>query len=147
MKISFSGEEGIAATGSTVEEFLSNPEKIAACIPDSSDFQLLSESEFSIKVTVGVGGIHGTFAISGSVSKDSNGFVYNLKGSGFGNKVSISLTATPSQSNGSTKLLWKADFEISGIISGLGEGIIRKVSEEKIGIIIGNVKRALEQVT
>ena len=39
---------------------------------------------------------------------------------------------------------WNANFDISGIISGLGQGIVKKVSEEKIAEIINNVKNVLE---
>ncbi|MEM3841573.1 MAG: SRPBCC domain-containing protein [Candidatus Micrarchaeaceae archaeon] len=146
MKINFNGEESIRAPLSDVVAFLSDPGKVTACIPDSSDFSLESSSDFSIKVTVGVGSIHGVFAIKGSISKNSDGsFTYMLNGAGFGNKVSIKLTASPSEYDGFTKMPWRADFDLSGIISGLGEGIIRKVSSEKIAIIIKNVKEALEK--
>ena len=148
MKISFNGKETVNAPVSKVSEFVSNTDKVASCIPDSSEFKRLGERSFSIKVSVGVGTIKGTFSISGSFeTTGDNQFVYSLSGAGFGNKVAIKLAVMLEPLGSTTLLDWNADFDISGIISGLGAGIIRKVSEEKIGIIISNVKKALESET
>jgi hypothetical protein len=148
MKISFNGKETVNAPVSKVSEFVSNPDKVASCIPDSSEFKRLGERSFSIKVSVGVGTIKGTFSISGSFeTTGDNQFVYSLSGAGFGNKVAIKLAVMLEPLGSTTLLDWNADFDISGIISGLGAGIIRKVSEEKIGIIISNAKKALESET
>ena len=148
MKISFNGKETVNAPVSKVSEFVSNTDKVASCIPDSSEFKRLGERSFSIKVSVGVGTIKGTFSISGSFeTTGDNQFVYSLSGAGFGNKVAIKLAVMLEPLGSTTLLDWNADFDISGIISGLGAGIIRKVSEEKIGIIISNAKKALESET
>ena len=148
MKISFSGKETVNAPVSKVSEFVSNPDKVASCIPDSSEFKRLDERSFAIKVSVGVGTIKGTFSISGSFeTPGENQFTYSLSGAGFGNKVTIKLSVLLEPLGSTTLLDWNADFDLSGIISGLGAGIIRKVSEEKIGIIISNVKKALESET
>ena len=148
MKISFNGKETVNAPVSKVSEFVSNTDKVASCIPDSSEFKRLGERSFSIKVSVGVGTIKGTFSISGSFeTTGDNQFVYSLSGAGFGNKVTIKLAVMLEPLGSTTLLDWNADFDISGIISGLGAGIIRKVSEEKIGIIISNAKKALESET
>ena len=61
-----------------------------------------------------------------------------------GNKASILLSIKISGDEMRTDLSWNADFDISGIISGLGQGIVKKVSEEKISEIINNVKNVLE---
>jgi carbon monoxide dehydrogenase subunit G len=148
MKISFSGKETVNAPIQKVSDFVSNPDKVASCIPDSSEFKRLGERSFTIKVSVGVGTIKGTFSISGSFEiPGENQFTYNLNGAGFGNKVSIKLSVALEPLGSTTLLDWNAEFDLSGIISGLGAGIIRKVSEEKIGIIISNVKKALESET
>ncbi len=145
MKINFSGNEHISAGVSKSERFIADPESVSKCIPDSKEFQNTGEHAFSIKVEVGIGTLKGTFLINGTVEKgQDNSIAYRLSGGGFGNKASILLSIKISGDEMRTDLSWNADFDISGIISGLGQGIVKKVSEEKISEIINNVKNVLE---
>lgn len=144
MRIDFNGEEGIDAPKEKAIAFISSPEKMSQCIPDSSGFVKTGEQSFNIKVAVGIGVVKGTFSISGSVSKSGDENInYYLEGGGFGNRVVVNLSIRVEGDISGCVLSWKAGFDLSGIISGIGESIIRKVSESKIEVILGNVKNSL----
>ena len=144
MKIDLSGTEHMAAGVSKSERFITDPESVSKCIPDSKEFQNTGEHAFSIKVEIGIGTLKGTFLINGIIESKGNSITYRLSGGGFGNKASILLYIKISGDETQTDLSWNANFDISGIISGLGQGIVKKVSEEKIAEIINNVKNMLE---
>ena len=146
MRVSFSGKEHINANITDSENFFSDTEMVSKCIPDSRDFSKIGDNEFSIAVEVGIGNLRGTFLIHGLFEKEGNGLIkYLLTGGGFGNKVSIQLVVRMDGDAAATNLSWNADFDVSGIISGLGQGIVRGVSEEKISEIISNIKAVLEK--
>lgn len=146
MRISFSGKESIGANIADSERLISDIERLSSCIPDSRDFKMVNEREFSINVDVGIGNLRGTFLIHGICEVDGSDLVrYKLNGGGFGNRVGIELVVRLDGNSETTNLSWNADLDISGLISGLGQSIVRKVSEEKIAEIMRNVRSVLER--
>ncbi|MDE1834293.1 MAG: hypothetical protein KGH64_03060 [Candidatus Micrarchaeota archaeon] len=137
----------IKAPQDTVLKFLKDTPSIAASIPDSSNFKKIDDKNFSIDLNLSVAGISGTFAVVGAITQaTSKHFVYALNGSGIGSTIKIVLTIDISPNGaGSTNISWNSDSDISGLVSGLGEPVLRKLSNEKIDSIIKKVKSRIEK--
>lgn len=146
MKIAFSDNVDIAAPVSDVGKFISNPYEVAQCIPDASNISCTDGKDFSLDVRIGVAMISGTFKITGKLAEQSeNIFVYEINGSGVGSTVGIKLSISLESIEGSkSRIKWGAEAQISGLVSGISESVIRKISEEKIKEIISNAKLRLE---
>lgn len=146
MQINFQGEEKIGAAPNVVADFIRAPEKVAKCIPDSKEFEMVDRNIFKIKIGVKLGFLNGTFDIKGSIKEEETSvFSYSLEGGGFGSSVKADLSIGIFESAGGAKLAWKANFLLEGVISGMGEGTIRRISEEKIEAILKNLKEAVEK--
>ena len=146
MQTKFSGTIDLDAGPEEVKNLISNVELVASCIPDSKDFKKLDSAHFSITINLGIGMVRGPFKLSGTVGTTEEGAArYSLSGKGLGSEVSISITLSVAGSGASSsKVSWDAVAEFSGIISGVSEPIIRKITDEKVEEIAANLKAKLE---
>ncbi len=146
MQIDLDGNIEISAEPTATMNFLSNTREVASCIPDSEGFAEIDSKNFNLKVKVGIGMVRGLFDMKGAiVDQQSNHIAYELDGRGIGSTAKIKLALDISEkSPGTTSAIWSSTFELSGLISGVGAGIIRKVSDSKIEQIIINLKSNIE---
>lgn len=142
MKLKFDGNVGLDKPPETVMAFLSDGSSIASCIPDSENFRKIDDKTFLINVKVGVGVVNGKFDAKYTVvEKNSNHITYKIEWSGVGSKVSILLTADVAGNGSGSEMKWGADCEMSGIVTGVGENVLRGISNGYIKQIIDNVKK------
>ncbi len=149
MQITLDGNMEISAPSSTTMSFLSNTRDVAACIPDSEGFTDIDGKKFTMKVRVGLGLVRGVFDMKGAiVDRQGNHIAYELNGRGIGStaKITLALDVTE-KAPGVTSAAWSSTFDLSGLISGVGAGIIKKVSDSKIEEIIINLKAHIESST
>ena len=74
-----------------------------------------------------------------------NRLSYSLSGKGLGSEIRIRLDLVVDGSGNTSVLSWSADAELRGVISGVGEGILRGVAEEKIRKIVSNIRGSIEK--
>jgi carbon monoxide dehydrogenase subunit G len=144
MQTEFSGTMDLDAAPEEVKELISNTELVASCIPDSKDFKRLDDTHFSIVVNVGISMVRGPFKLSGTTESKEDYVQYSISGRGLGSEVSITIKLSvagigPSDS----RVAWNAKAEFKGIISGVNESIIRKITDEKVEEIASNLKAKL----
>ena len=146
MRILFNDNVDIAVPVTEVNNFISNPYEIAQCVPDASNVSCKDSKTFSLDVRVGVAMISGTFKITGKLAEhEGNRFVYEISGAGVGSTVNIKLSmGIESVEENKSRIKWSAEAQISGLVSGISESVIKKISEEKIKEIISNAKLRLE---
>ena len=146
MRIVFNDKVDIDVPVAEVEAFISNPYEVAQCVPDASNISCKDGKSFSLDVKVGVAMISGTFRITGRLAEhEGNRFVYEINGAGVGSMVSIKLLMDlEGAEEGKSRIMWNAEAQISGLVSGISESVIKKISEEKIKEIISNAKHKLE---
>ena len=88
----------------------------------------------------------GIFNVQGSIpEKTKNHVAYIFQGSGIGSTVKILLSLDLSEKKGSTDIKWHSQTELSGLVGGVSEPVLRKVSEEKINQIVAAVKSSIEK--
>jgi carbon monoxide dehydrogenase subunit G len=146
MLISFKDKTEIKTGPAELISFLSDAERIARCIPDSKGFARIDDTSFSIIVNLGVGIVRGDFKMEGKVNTISEDRLsYSLSGKGLGSEIRIRLDLAVEGSGNASVLSWSADAELKGVISGVGEGILRGVAKEKIGGIVSNIRGSVEK--
>ena len=146
MQIKFDGIMEINSPVSAASSFLTNMGAVAKCIPDSDGFVQTDETSFTMKIKVAMGLVGGIFELKGTMlEKRADHVAYNMEGRGIGSSVKIMISFDLKDKDGSaTEVPWTSTFDLSGLISGVGSTIIKKVSEEKINQVITNVKANIE---
>lgn len=148
MKIKFEGKAQINAPLDLVMKFLADMKQISSCIPDSQNFKKVGEKNFTADITVRMAGINSVFAITGEmVNHTANHMEYAIDGRGIGStaKIILHLDINPKDTN-TTEIIWHSESDLHGIVNGLSEPILRKVSEDKINEMIARVKASIEDV-
>jgi carbon monoxide dehydrogenase subunit G len=143
MRLDFNGRFTVNVSIDKTFAFLTNPESVSRCISDLEGFVPKDKSSFEAKIRVGVGPIHGVLNTQCSISdtRPPNSATLTIDGSGFGNKIRMEIKFTlASKSEQLTEVTWISTTEMKGIMTGLGEGMIRKLSQEKMEEVIERVK-------
>jgi len=148
MKLNFSGSFELNVSREKAFDFLTNPSSISDCIPDLEKFEIIDDKSFNAKIKVGVSFVKGTFDMKCSISeldKPSHS-KFLLEGSGMPGKVKTQLSfELTEKSKNSTLINWTADSELSGLITGLGETILKRTTEAKVQEILNRIKEKLEK--
>ncbi|MDE1860535.1 MAG: SRPBCC family protein [Candidatus Micrarchaeota archaeon] len=147
MRISLSGNAAMNAPVDKTFKFATTISQVGVCIPNVQDFKQLDGKNFTMNVVTGVAFIKGTFAVKGALTEQGENHVaYSVEWKGVGSTIKVNLSFNMSPKiNGYTDVAWTADAEMSGLISGVSESVLRKVTEEKIEEIVANVKARLEK--
>lgn len=148
MEIKHSDKVQIKASVARVSKFSTDLRAVSKCIPDAKDFKQIDDKSFTMNVDIGISIVRGTFGVKCSVVEIRNNHaVYNIEGSGIGSSAKITLSLDLKEKGKHlTEVDWSADARLEGLVSGVSEGIIRKISEEKIEEIIINIKKSIEEV-
>ena len=148
MHLDFGGVEEIAASDERIRAFVMDARQVASCIPDSQNFSKLDEFHFTLDIKIGVGVVGGLFAMAVELKDLGQGrYLYTIHGGGSGSRIDIALNINVASSKGnSTAVEWSSTADLKGIISGLGEQIIKQVTHSEIGRILENAKKKIEMV-
>ena len=145
MQFKLSGEVIVSAPIVKVSALINDPSQVSSCIPDSRDFRKTDEKSFSVTTDLSLGAVSGSLAIRVEIEKqDQENVKYTITGSGLGSRAKIILKTSLSAKEDKTGISWEADAEFRGIVSGIGEQIIKNVTNEKVNGIIANMKEKLE---
>jgi carbon monoxide dehydrogenase subunit G len=145
MQVDFGGDEEFNASIEAVRNFVKNVEKVAACIPDSGNFSKKDDTHFTMNIEPGLGVVKGSLPLNCSLSTDGDAYTYLIDGKGLGSQVKVTLTINPYSKGGATGVKWKSVIEIKGIMGGIGEPVIRKITEEYVQKIITNAKQEISK--
>ena len=125
------GSIDIKASRDTVGALLSNPEKVVECVPGIQSYEL-SGNEFKSKIKVKIGMISGTFKVEGKIEEIKKNEEYRvfLKGRSMGNSFDATADISLSDAGeGVTRLDYRANAKLSGMLAALGKGIVENVTK------------------
>lgn len=147
MRITFGGDLLIGAPQEKVLAFLNDLESVAVCIPDSDGFKKSGPKACTMNVRVGLGFVKGSFAVKCDIVESRQDAVsYRISSSGIGSNVNVLLSLKlKGKGQKSTDIAWASTADLSGLVSGVSETVIRKVTEEKIREIVANAKLKMEK--
>ena len=148
MHLDFGGIEEIAASNERIRAFVMEAKQVASCIPDSQNFSKIDESHFTLDVKIGVGAVGGLFAMAVELKDLGQGrYLYTIRGRGSGSSIDIALNINVAGRKGNNAVVeWSSTADLKGIISGLGEQIIKQVTRSEIDRILENAKKKIEMV-
>ncbi len=134
------------APAEKVWEFVIDPNKIGKCMPDLKSLEVTGEDKFSAIVRVGIGLIKGDFKFRLEIADKHAPSHARLKGIGSGSSSSVDMDTTIDLTEipGGTKLVYKADVRVGGMLAGLGQRMMGGATEKTVKEVFECVRRELE---
>ena len=144
--MNFEGAYEVKAARDKVWEFIIDPNRIGKCLPDLKSLEVEGEDKFKAIVRVGIGFMRGDFNFQLAIVEKTPPSHARLTGtgSGSGSKVDLDTSIDLIEENGGTKLVYKADLKIGGVMSGLGNRVIAGTTEKTVNEVFASAKRQLE---
>lgn len=142
----FEGTFETKAPQERVYEFLLNPQRISRCLPDLQKLEVQDEEHYNATVKIGVGFIKGNFTFQFTVTEKDAPKKARLKahGSGTGSSIDLDALMELEKTKAGTRMHWKADAQIGGLMAGVGQRIISGTAEKTIKQLFDCLKRQLE---
>lgn len=131
----FEGEYIVNAPREQVWNYISDPRNALEYVPNIKKLEVLSEDRFNATVSVGVGGIKGTFNLEFQILENISPNDSKIKASGEGIRsvvhleTKIDVSDTP---DGKTLMKWMADGSVGGLIAGVGQRLLRMVANKML---------------
>jgi uncharacterized protein len=146
MDLQWSGQERIAASKDAVWSFINDPAKIASCLPEVQQTNVLDARTFDATVGVAVGPVRGKFKFKIGLVPSANGTHMDMKinGGGLGSVVDLVAAADlTAESDVVTVLDWKGTASLRGPIATIGGRVVDEQARRVIGTTFENVKKRL----
>ena len=145
--MNFAGTYQIKAPREQVFDFITDPNKIGRCFPDLKSLDMEGEDKFTAVVRVGVGFIKGDFKFRIAVVEKDPPARVRLKGTGTGSGSNVDLDTAIELADvpEGTKLDYKADVKLAGVIVGLAQRVIGSTTEKTVNELFARVRNELEK--
>lgn len=143
----FEGTYEIKAPTDKVWDYVSNPRRIANCLPDLKSLDEEGPDRFVAVVRIGVGFIKGDFRFRFSILDKKPPSHARLKatGTGSGSTVDVDTLIDLREVPAGTRLAYKADVKVSGPIAGFGQRIMEPTVKKNVDQMFDRVKKEFER--
>jgi len=148
MKLAYSGQEKVTASTDTVWEFIQDPNKVAACLPDVQEVNIKDEHNFEAVVGVAVGPVRGKFKFNIELipDKTNNNMKVNIRGGGLGTAIDLTAQADINgQSDATTLLDWQGEATVSGPAATVGGRVLDGQARKLISTVFANMGQRMSQ--
>ena len=146
MNLEWKGQELVAAGKDAVWTFINDPDKIAHCLPDLLEANVLDAHSFDALVSVAVGPVRGKFKFKIALEPhpETSHLDMKISGGGFGSVVDL-LADAEIRDNGdaTTTLDWSGTASMRGPVATIGGRVIDAQAERVISTTFANVKKQL----
>lgn len=146
MKLSYQGQERIAADFERVWRFINDPEKVAHCLPDLQQVDIKDDKNFDAHVKVGIGPVRGRFKFSITLEPqpEARKMIVRLRGGGLGSAVDLQASADiVEQADQSTLLDWQGEAVVRGPAATVGGRVLDNKAKELISHVFAEIGRQL----
>ena len=146
MKLQYTGEEKIPVGPQAVWAFVSDPEKVARCLPEVVEVAVKDATRVDTVVQVAVGPVRGKFKMAMELMPDPARQRIELKvsGGGFGSAVDLKAGADAIDAGGgSTLLKWSGEAEVRGPVAAVGGRVLDAQAHKLIAQAFANVRQTL----
>jgi carbon monoxide dehydrogenase subunit G len=127
--------------------FISEPQKIAECLPDLQNFEAKDSKTFTVSVKVGMSFVRGSFKFDFTLLDQNPPSHSRFEAVGKGAGVSVRLMATMDLNEldaGTTELAWKTDAELGGLLGEISPNLIQSSTGKFTQQFFDCVKSKLE---
>jgi uncharacterized protein len=145
MAIKFAGEFEVQRTPDYVYDFLSDPSKFAALLPDFQGLSIQDPTHFTVKVNVGISYIKGTAEVKMELAEADRPkrAQYKGKGSMAGGNVALTAGFDLSPADGGTKVAWRGEAQIFGGLASMAGGLLEPLGKKQVQKLIDGLQAAL----
>jgi carbon monoxide dehydrogenase subunit G len=145
MAIKFAGDFEVKRTPEDVYDFLSDPSKFAALLPDFQGLSIQDPTHFTIKVNVGISYIRGTAEIKMELAQAERPKRAQYKGQGSmaGGNVALMAGFDLSPIEGGTKVAWQGEAQIFGGLASMAGGLLEPLGKKQVQKLIDGLQAAL----
>ena len=145
--IHFEGTFTVNVTRDKVWSFITDPSKIASCLPDLEKMEAADKTHFQAVFKIGISFIKSSFNFQIEFAEMNSPTKVTIKARGKGTGSTVDLTATMelSDSGGdATQMAWKVDAMVGGTIAGVGSRLIGSTAEKKTAQFFECLKGLIE---
>lgn len=140
------GSEIILAKNDKVWNFLAEPEKLVKCLPDLKKMEIKGPDEFVAQVKIGIGFVKSDFTFKFTSTKEPpTKMSIKGRGNGPGGVVDLSIDVTLAPADKGTKMDWKADAKVGGLMASVGQRLMEGAAKKNVGQLFGCIKSQLER--
>src|SRR5271155_1567284 len=145
MAIKFAGDFEVKRTPEDVYDFLSDPSKFAALLPDFQGLSIQDPTHFTIKVNVGISYIKGTAEVRMELAQAerSKRAQYKGQGSMAGGNVALMAGFGLSPIDSGTKVAWQGEAQIFGGLASMAGGLLEPLGKKQVQKLIDGLQAAL----
>ncbi len=145
--MNFEGTYDVKAPREKVWGYVIDPNKIGKCLPDLKSLEVQGEDKFTAVVRVGIGPIKTDFRFRLEIVEKTPPAHARLKGTGTGSGSSVDLDTSIdlTEITGRTRLAYKADVKVGGVMAGLGQRMMGSATEKTVNEVFECVRRELEK--
>ena len=145
MAIKFGGEFEVKRKPEEVYDFLSDPGKFAALLPDFQGLSIQDPTHFTVKVNVGISYIKGVAEIKMELAEAERPKRAQYKGQGSvaGGNVALTAGFDLSPLDGGTKVVWQGEAQIFGRLTSMAGGLLEPLGKKQVQKLIDGLQAAL----
>ncbi|SRR5579862_3624418 len=145
MAIKFAGNFEVKRTPEDVYDFLSDPGKFAALLPDFQGLSIQDSTHFTVKVNVGISYIKGTAEVKMELAEGERPkrALYKGQGSVAGGNVSLTASFDLSPVDGGTTVAWQGEAQIFGRLASVAGGLLEPLGKKQVQKLIDGLQKAL----
>jgi carbon monoxide dehydrogenase subunit G len=145
MAIKFAGDFEVKRTPEEVYDFLIDPGKFAALLPDFQGLSIQDSTHFTVKVNVGISYIKGTAEVKMELAQAERPRHAQYKGQGSvaGGNVSLTAGFDLSPVEGGAKVVWQGEAQIFGRLTSMAGGLLEPLGKKQVQKLIDGLQAAL----
>src|ERR1700722_7932699 len=148
MAIKFAGDFEVKRTPEQVYDFLSDPGKFAALLPDFQGLSIQDSTHFTVKVNVGISYIKGVAEVKMELAEAERPkrAQYKGKGSMAGGNVALmaAFDLSPVDGGSGTKVAWQGESQIFGPLASVAGGLLELLGKKQEQKLIDGLQAALQ---
>jgi uncharacterized protein len=129
------GSHTFQAPRAQVWQAITDPEALAGCLPGCEGFSTVGDGRYEATLTVGVGGIKGTYKSTIQMVDINEPESYKLLVEGGGRPGSIKGAGLLqlSDQDGATVVSYQGDVQVTGTVARVGQRLIGSVAKMMVG--------------
>ncbi len=147
MAIKFDGAFEVKRRPDEVYDFLSDPSRFAALLPDFQGLSVQDSTHFTVKVNVGISYIKGVAEVKMELveAERPKRAQYKGQGSMAGGNVALMAAFDLSVLNGDggTKVAWQGEAQVFGRLASVAGGLLEPLGKKQVQKLIDGLQAAL----
>jgi uncharacterized protein len=146
MAIKFAGDFEVKRTPEEVYDFLSDPSRFAALLPDFQGLSIQDATHFTVKVNVGISYIKGTAEVKMELAEADRPKRAHYKGQGSmaGGNVALTAGFDVLAVDGGAKVAWQGEAQVFGRLTSMAGGLLEPLGKKQVQKLIDGLQAALK---